>query len=181
MLLTEDKPTSISFDLSIDGTKSVPSSVRLVMGSNPGIVYEASKEDGKWSCSFTPPKSLGSSFPILIEVVVNGSVFVPYKSTASFKPLETVSVSNVTEANKFADLRDRTFTAEQQTRVKARTTELLKTLEPKPVQPKKSTPKSTQVKLQLPESKVKLGAGLNESTSSTTVGIKFTKGPVVYK
>jgi signal recognition particle subunit SEC65 len=169
MLLTENKPTSITFDLSIDGTKSTPSSVRLQLGQNPAIVYEARQQDGKWTCDFTPPASLGTDFPVSIEVVVNGSVFTPYKSTATFKALEAVSVSNIQEAHKPVE-------QPAPTRIE----NVLRELNLKP-QPKQTVAQPTVPKLQLPE-RTKLGQGLREGrAASTSVGIKFTKGTVIYK
>lgn len=101
MNLTINETSRIDFTLSIAGTQTQPSSVRVVLGDGPRLSFDAKSQDGlNWTSLVTPLREVvGQYTTFAIEVVLGDKIITPIKRQITIQdstiPVQAVVVDPV--------------------------------------------------------------------------------------
>lgn len=69
--------TQVSFKVNVLGTSAEPR-VRVILGTTPELSFNATQVDDKWSVPLAVPATCAAgSYPLRVEVILNGRLFTP--------------------------------------------------------------------------------------------------------
>jgi len=92
--LSRDTETPIAFILHINGTNSLPSEVRVLLGTSPKIMVIATSQNGKNYSAVIPCLSdvaLTNNVSFKVEVLINSKLVVPFNTTANVESVAQIS------------------------------------------------------------------------------------------
>lgn len=87
----------VSFKVDILGTQAPPQTVRVVLGGEPELSFNATKAGDEWQANLEIPEDLSGQVNLRVEVVINNRLFTPITKSIAIEPapVKTVEPASV--------------------------------------------------------------------------------------